>query len=979
MVTTRSIAFGAAVLCGCAAARGQLPPPVCDPVEDPLVAGISEQDIELSGELAYLFKLDDGTDVMHIVGDFALRLGERGRRRMSSREGIVWMTSARHNGRTYRHFQVYLCDDARVVGPAGTVETGPWKFVTGLNSFGRILVHTDDRTEKPSVNTAAYRDGAAVRDAILAGAAPAEPDATTLLIVTPGPPEGDRADEVTTQVFFRADKTQGPDLIDGRRVIFTTGNVYAYRGKPGTDKYLELRADAGVVFLPPAGQGDEAHDAVPPAAGDVAKEAVPRESGQDRDIADLEAAFLTDGGEGQVEGVYLEGDIVLMRGLHMIRANRLYYDFLADRALILDAVIRTWVPERDMPLYIRAAEIRQLSEREYAADKAVITTSEFHTPHYHIGVEKIELTDRTPATFAGERIAPRSGLFRLRGATFNINNIPIAYWPEIRGEISEGETSIKGIRLGYSDDFGVEVETRWQLFNVLGLATPDGFDSTFRLDYFSERGPAAGVDLEYNRDDYFGTFLGYVINDEGEDNLGGRLSSVEPDTELRGRVLIRHRHYLPDDWQLTLETSYISDRTFLEEYYEGEFDRGKDQETLLYLKKQRDNWAFTSHLQWRILDFFTQTERLPDFSFRLLGEPLVDDVTWYSENRAGWVRYRAEEPEGLKRLFGIHDDSSGTVARADSRQEVEWPIDVGQVRLVPFASVRGSAWDDSPQAGGVARVFGTYGVRGSMYLWRVYEDIRSDFWDIDGIRHVIKPDIVAWASHTNRDSHELFAFDEDVEGIDEVDGVTVGVRQRWQTKRGQGDRRRAVDLVTWDLEVGLFNNAESDEITNGYTSFTRPENSISQNYVNSLLIWRINDATALVSDANFDINDGELDVFNASLVVDRTPRLSYLLGYRFIEESNSNLLGFGANYKISEKYAVAVREEFDMARGRTADFTVGLVRKFPRWFVILAFDLDEGEDDIGLTMSLVPEGLPRAALGSRRFTGLAESMRIQPD
>ena len=271
------------------------------------------------------------------------------------------------------------------------------------------------------------------------------------------------------------------------------------------------------------------------------------------------------------------------------------------------------------------------------------------------------------------------------------------------------------------------------------------------------------------------------------------------------------------------------------------------------------------------------------------------------------------------------------------------------------------------------------GVRGSTYLSRVYPDAKSSLFDIDGIRHILKPDITAWACGTNRSADDLFPFDETVEGINEADGVMLGLRQRWQTKRGPDDARRIVDFLTLDLETGFFNDASGDHITNGYTSFSRPENSITHNYVNSSLIWRVNDRTAFLSELNYDINDGGLDIFNVSLAVERAPRLSYLLGYRFIDEGNSNLLGFDMNYRLTEKHTVALRERFDLDRGRTLDFTVAFVRRMPRWFSAVSFELDEAEDDFGISFSLWPEGIPQAALGSRRFTGLANTTRIIND
>ena len=64
------------------------------------------------------------------------------------------------------------------------------------------------------------------------------------------------------------------------------------------------------------------------------------------------------------------------------------------------------------------------------------------------------------------------------------------------------------------------LETRWYLFNLLGLEQPEGFDATLKLDYFTDRGPGFGIDMDYERKDYFGLFRGYYIHDDGEDDLG---------------------------------------------------------------------------------------------------------------------------------------------------------------------------------------------------------------------------------------------------------------------------------------------------------------------------------------------------------------------------------------------------------------------------------------------------------------------------
>lgn len=946
-------------------------PPLSDPVEVSLLpSGISALPVTLNASKALLFKEDDGTDSLHFLGNFVLSIGEHADQRISSREAVVWVTHAGSGDRAYRKIHILLWRDARIQEIGGTVTTGPVLFAT-LNTTGEIRIEVDDVAYRPFVESQAYQRGREIRQALARDGEPSVTRGETVMLGVFDP--GLRADgsegikKRPTVQMRSGGMLKTSEIEPGRRVLTITGGVHITRGTAGASEYLEIRADSIVAFLPrtdaygtprsvPATVSGLAPRRTSPADDTPAPAAGPRAM-----MAGLENI--------DIESAYLEGDVLLSLGANRVRASRLYYDFFHDRALILDAVVHTTLADRNIPLYLRASEIRQLSPREYTATDAILTTSEFYTPHYHVGARRIELANLTPTDPSGRLEGLITGRFRIDGATLNIGGRPIMLLPHIRGTIDTSETALQALQVGFSNRFGAELETEWSLFNVLGLETPDGFKGDLSFDYFSKRGPAIGADVKYERDTYFGLLRSYVLSDDGTDFLGRRRERP-PSRDVRGRFLFRHRHYLSDDWELTLEASYISDHSFLEEFFESEFDKGKEQETLLYLKKQRDNTALTVLVKPRVLDFVTQTEHLPDISYYVIGKAVGDRATWYSENRAGVVRFRPAE-EGVFDIprDGVRD-GSGSSARVDTRQELTWQADLGPIRVVPFVSGRASAWDDTRTTGGFGRTFGTIGVRASMYLSRVYPSVKSTLWDLDGVRHVVKFDLVAWVSGSNRDPEDLFPFDDTVEGIDETDGVSFGVRQRWQTKRGAGDNRRTVDFLTLDTEVGLFNGAERLERTHGFTSFSRPENSITQDYINNSLIYRINDRTALLSELNFDLNDGEVDILNVALAVERSPRLNYLFSYRLIEETESNLISFDMNYRLSEKHTLAIRERFDLDRGRTLDFTVAFIRKLPRWYGAISFALDEAEDDFGVSFSLWPEGLPQAKLGSRRFTGI---------
>ncbi len=951
-----------------------------------LPPGIIRDVPELFGMYAHIWALDDDTHVIQYSGDFALHLGHRS---LSSQEAVVWMQESLWEHAAYYHFEVFLSGHARVDESAGSVTTGPVLFVT-FNTTAPATISDDVHTNEPSLETRLYQEGAKIRQAFHAAAEPSTRPAGMQVY----PPESrvpprPRAHPI---VRFRARE----DLVFDERqgTITAIGDVYVSQGLVDSGDFLEMRTEAAVLFLAKPQEVDQEGDLTSLPAEPAAPKLAPFPPERtDESAPDVGTSLgLGEGLGARVAGVYLEGDVMLTRGERMIRASKLYYDFENDRALILDAVMRAMAPDRNVPIYVRAARVRQLSTTEYVAHKAVISTSEFHTPHVHIGASRVFLADATPRDQAGRITGLEAGSYRIHDATLNLEGVPIAYWPYATGDFRRGETAIRSVRFAYGDDFGATFQSKWYVFNLLGLEEPEGVEGILRLDYFSERGPGVGLDVDYELDDAYGLLRGYYIHDTGEDNLG-LFRDGEPDTENRGRFTIRHRQFLPKGWELTLEASYLSDPHFLEEYFNAEFEEGKEQETLLYLKKQKDNWAFTALAQWRVLDFLTQTEHLPDLGFHWIGEPLPGHASFYNESHLGFVRYKPDNRRFFEsnRLFD-NTDRSDITFRGDTRNEIALPIKLTSlnVNIVPFATGRAGYWDSSPRDGSVDRLFGTVGVRAASQLWRVFENITSRLLDVHGVRHIIKPEIAAWASASNRDSLDLYPFDEGVEDIDDFYGTSLALRQRWQTKRGgpaggsgppggESGEWQKVDWIVLDVELNLFGNAPENDLPIGRFYPSRPENSAPRSHVRTDFMYRISDTTAILSDGNFDLNDGDLDLFNLSYAVERTPRFSYFVGYRRIHDTDSHLVGAGANYEINTKHRLAVRTYYDLDRSRTESFDITILRRFPRWYAAITFAVDRIEDDIGIGLSIWPEGAPQAALGSRRYTGLSTSTGIRPE
>ncbi len=999
-----------------------------------LPPGISDFNLELYGKLASTWNAKDNWRVVQVQGNFTARMGPY---KLSSHDAVLWFRHAGWQEQSYLEVQAFLWQEAEVVQPAGTVETGPALLVT-LRTFGKLILNADAHAAAPDEDGPLYREATIARRLLTVAPPPLPKDAKDPIAVAP---DAEQLRRLAVQkppklIQFSVSQEDGEvtyEVIDDEAIVIAMNEVLISQGSPtASGDYLELRADAAVIYLNREQVGDAipgllGGDKKPPDKTRTTQPTTQDAAGGAPRLDDRKPGSSQQDTEAAAQwarAVYLEGDVILTRGYRMIRATRLYYDFQEERALILDAVTRATEPSRNMPIYVRAAKIRQNSATNYEASQAQFTTSEFYTPHVAIGADRVILTDRTPRNEAGDIIGVQAGTYQAYHTTLNFEGLPIAYWPASKGDFSRDQSAFRNAKFGYNNNLGATAETSWYLFNLLGLEQPDGYDATLKLDYLLDRGPGVGIDMDYEREDYYGLLRSYYLHDDGLDKLGGQRGTIAPDTENRGRFTMRHRHFLPRDWELTLENSYISDDQYLEFYERSEFENAKDQETLIYLLKRQDNWQYSVLANWRLNDFMTQTEHLPDNVFSLIGEPLGDFATFYSESRAGVVRYRPDD----RRIFNgknrrDNTGETGSVLRADTRDELQFPLpELGPLKITPFVAGRGSLYDDGPSGqvdngrfslgegrlgrptseGGFNRVYGSYGLRGNMLLSKVDDTVESELLDLHRLRHIIKPDFTLWNAHSNRHPYQMTPFDPGVEDIDDFGGGAVGLRQKLQTQRGGPGNWRTVDWIVFDVEAGFFSNKEKSRPVNntvqgerrwqripafeppvrsnnshGDFISSRPEDSISSNFLATNFQYRISDSTVVIHDTVFDWNRGNMGTQNLTLAVERQPRLSYFVGWRYIHDTESNLLALGGNYKLSEKHIVAARELYDIEEGRNYSTEFVYIRRWPRWYTAIAVDVDRSIDNIGVNFSVWPEGAPRVGVGSKRYTGLADSVGLQ--
>jgi len=698
------------------------------------------------------------------------------------------------------------------------------------------------------------------------------------------------------------------------------------KGKPVPSEAVEIRADRFDTWV----EGDSR---VVMLSGNVNIRKGDYELSADRAVVWFSRKK---GEEGQLKGklreVYADGEVTLFRREDVVRAESLFENRVENKGVMINGQIRTYVPERNINVIFGGKEIRQIDRKRYEAKKGYVTTDDFGKPHFKFQGETVRLIE-----------SKRSRVVSATHNRFVLQGLPVFYWPFLSKDIKDDSYFIKDFRYGHSSELGNFVLTDWDLYDF-GLYRNDWSDATLELDWYQKRGPAGGIDVEYRRTTFQGLIDTYYVNDQADYDR----PNVPVPRRDRGRILMRHRQQLPRGFRLDAEFSYISDRNFLREFFEQEYEEGKEQETVVYLRKLFENKGFTLVEKHRILNWQTTTEQLPLGRFYVIGEPLFDGTLEYtSQTQIGQLDKRWDE--------ALHVPRTHKSIRFDTTNELSMPFKASIFKLKPYLMGELTAWGHREELRGSNwRTAAGVGLDASTHLSRVY-GYRNEFLDVNRIRHVITPELRyknIFAVTTNRDT--LIPFDE-LERLDTLQRLAVGVRNRFQTRRGKFGKERVVDWIDIDLDYVAYLGSAG-------------MNTDFYDRVEADLLWRASEKITFDSKGNeINLRKGTVDVFNIGMAYDFSPKWRLYMGHRYAGADPergvkaSSVAIFDVSYVFNEKWAASLLQVYDYNTGDNQVTKLILTRQLPAWVLEIAFEIDPGEQDTVATFSLSPAGLRQAA------------------
>ncbi len=684
--------------------------------------------------------------------------------------------------------------------------------------------------------------------------------------------------------------------------------------------------------------------------------------------------------------VYAEGNVTLRRNDDMVIADKIFENIKEEKGIFTNSTISSALkPPIVMgviPVYLKGEEIKH-TKGDYVINNGGFTHCSYGHPHYHFKYSKLRVIKNGETAIASSK-----------KNVFYAGKIPLVYLPFLNFDLKRGSGTkrLQEWETGTTTRFGRFFKTDWNVYAFAGAEKMSEWSKLiFSADTYSLRGPAAGLDFEYKKPNFFGYMNTYYINDDEDFDI----NNVPVETENRGHFLWRHRHKLFNDWIADIEIAHVRDRSYYREYYQPEFKLKENRNTLLYLRRLSGNKGITFLAEHQLRTYDTlidsvrlsrKNESLPELKYSIIGEPLwggrlnLTSETGFAYQNRVFDRIsplRSEENflgrgELLtaERVFdrGAVRLEPKETFRFDTNNVINAPFHIFGQRFNPFIGIRFTGYSESVsvspvtgdnQGGGTprGRVAVPIGLNTSRTLSRTYS-IYNKLLNINRLKHIMVPELALnFIPIVTQNPEDLNQFD-GIDAIDKYQSIKLRFRNRLLTKRGEPGKEKPVNFVDLNTEFNFFP---------GSSGLNRKRDD----YIGLDLRVQLTDKISFKSEGNeFNLGRGGVDIFNTSLRYNNSPKLNFAVGSRYIDNISSTV-SFSSTVSLNEKWSVTFYEQYAFRTeekdeiGRGSDFenqslNTGAVinRYFHDWLASMTISqIGTRDDDNIVQFNLIPRGL----------------------
>jgi len=453
--------------------------------------------------------------------------------------------------------------------------------------------------------------------------------------------------------------------------------------------------------------------------------------------------------------------------------------------------------------------------------------------HYSVAAKKMTFTPHNSGFYGVENIDTDIGdhsVFAVNGFV-KVYGIPILWLPVFYKPKDESP-GLFGMTWGSNSSWGYY----FSAYRRFVLSDYPMLSVKLRADWYLLRGVGYGLDgemlTESSRTEFFAYSI-YDIRPFENDDYSRYLLRV-PNGRFDFRVS-NVTHITPRlDFRGVFE--YASDYYFTRDFFYSHYANDPQPSTFAALEQQFDLMSASVYFRPRVNSFYTTVEKLPEVRLDVPRQQIFNTPFYYQGDlSAGYYRMKWIDFDFEPATRVPNDRLENYAAfRFDTTHFLYLPINLGWLNIVPRAGFKVTGYSKSsktkvdeaelamlftaanPQylggrslvnyddkGGGKVRFAGELGVEVSTKIHNTWQNVRSNFLAIDGLRHVMRPYVnYTFISKPNVDRANLYYFD-DVDRIQEENFFRIGVENRLQTRDSDHSIRNYLQMENYiDIHMG---------------------------------------------------------------------------------------------------------------------------------------------------------------------------------
>lgn len=438
---------------------------------------------------------------------------------------------------------------------------------------------------------------------------------------------------------------------------------------------------------------------------------------------------------------------------------------------------------------------------------------ESNNAHYSISAMEIKLIPHAQRFYGLEHADFDKGdrTILLTNGFARIYGLPVLWLP-IFWKPKDENLGLLNITWGSDSDWGYYLK----LAKRFTFSDYPEFKVKLMADIYEKRGVGYGGTGRVTTEESSTEFFAYALRDrdryETDDYYKYRIEVPKNRYNFR---LSNITHITPRlDFRGVFE--YSSDPYFRRDFFRERYENDPQPATYWALEQQFERFSAAVHMRFQVNDFYTTVEKFPELRLDMPRQEIFNTGLYYQgEMTSTYLRMRwtefDHEPAGYSRLKDYD------TYRFDMTHFLYYPLANRYLSFVPRAGLRFTAYSDTskaavkeedianmisaakPQSSGKyhftnydddgnadVRFAAELGFELSTKFHNTWQNVRSTFFELDGLRHIIQPYVnYTYISNPTLSRDHIYFFD-DSDRLDEQNFFRLGLINRLQTRTPGG-------------------------------------------------------------------------------------------------------------------------------------------------------------------------------------------------